>query len=225
MANIKLSMKRVQINKANSSMVLTIAAAAFIVVFSLVAARALLNKSSYQGKVISAKAKAVDQLEANITASNTLVASYKAFVGTPENVIGGNPNGTGERDGDNAKITLDALPSQYDFPALASSLEKILLTNNYKIDSITGIDDEVAQNTQKELVGPLAPVPMPFTVGASTNLAGARSLLETFEKSIRPIKVESLQASGSNGSLKLTVTAVTYFQPQKTLDIKMETIK
>lgn len=224
MAAIKLSMKRVQINKANSSMVLTIAAAAFVVVFSLVASRALLNKRAYQGKVISAKVKAVNQLEANITAANTLVTSYKAFVGTSENVIGGNPNGTGDRDGDNAKITLDALPSQYDFPALASSLEKILLTNNYKIDSISGTDDELAQQSKQQ--DPiLAPIPMPFTVGATTSISGARDLLTTFERSIRPIRVESLQATGSNSDLNLTVTASTYYQPQKTVDIKMEVIK
>lgn len=224
MAALKLSMKRVQINKANSSMVLTIAVAAFVVVFSLVASRALLAKRSYQGKVISAKAKAVDQLEANITAANSLVNSYKVFVGTPENVIGGSPDGTGDKDGDNAKITLDALPSQYDFPALASSLEKILISNNYKVDSITGTDDEVAQQTRQPGQAP-APVEMPFTVSASTSLAGSQELLKLFERSIRPIKVQSLQVSGSNADIKMSVSAVTFYQPGRTLDVKTEVIQ
>lgn len=207
-------------------MVLIIAAAAFVVVFSLVASRALLQKRAYNAKVISAKSKAVNQLEANITAANTLVASYKAFVGTSENVIGGNPSGTGDRDGDNAKITLDALPSEYDFPALASSLEKILAgSNGLEVDSITGTDEELAQQDKlKEQTVP-SPIPMSFTVGATTSLAGAKGLLTTFERSIRPIKVQTLQVSGSNADIKLTVTAQTYYQPKKTLDVQMEVIK
>ena len=125
MANTRQSAKHLQINKANSNMVIIIAVAAFVVVFSLVASRALLEKSSYQRRVIAAKQKASNQLKANVEASKSLQASYKTFVSNPNNIIGGNPSGSGDNDGDNAKITLDALPSQYDFPALTSSLEKI----------------------------------------------------------------------------------------------------
>lgn len=224
MANMKLSMKRVQISKANSSMVITIAIAAFIVVFSIIASRALLNKRAYQARVINAKEKAVDQLEANIKAANTLVASYKTFVETPENVIGGNPAGTGDRDGDNAKIILDALPSQYDFPALTSSLEKLLATNNYKVESITGTDDEIAQQENQQSATP-QPIEMPFTVVVKTNLEGAKNLLGIFQRSIRPIKVQTVEASGGNSDLTLTVTAITYYQPQKDLSIQTEVIK
>lgn len=223
MAKMKLSMKQVQINKANSSMVLAVAVAAFIVVFSLVASRALLQKRSYQARVITAKEKAADQLEANIKAANTLVASYQTFVNTSNNVIGGNPSGTGDKDGDNAKIILDALPSQYDFPALASSLEKVLATNNYKINSITGIDDEIAQQQAKE--GELQPIEIPFTVSVGTNLEGAKNLLTLFQKSIRPIKVQTVEATGSNSDMTLTITALTYYQPQKTVTIQTEVIQ
>ncbi len=170
------SLKRIQINKANTTMVIAIAVAAFVFTFSLVAGRSLLNKRSYQSKVIAGKEAAVKQLEANITASNTLAESYKTFVSSNENVIGGNPKGTGDRDGDNAKIILDALPSQYDFPALTSSVEKVLSTNGFKITAITGTDDEVAQQKTPESSTP-KPVDMPFEVSVTTNVAGIKNLL------------------------------------------------
>lgn len=222
MANV--SLKRVQINKANTTMVIATAVAAFVVTFSIIAGRALLSKRAYQAKVIGAKEKAVDQLEANIKATNSLVASYKAFVGTPSNVLGGNPTGTGDKDGDNAKIVLDALPSQYDFPALTSSLEKLLKGNGYTINTISGADDEVAQKQTPETGSP-QPVPMPFDISISTNLAGTKNLLSLLERSIRPVKVKTVNISGSNAEMDVTVSAETYYQPQKSLKIETEVVK
>lgn len=222
MAKMKLSMKQIQINKANSTMIIAVAISAAVIAFSLVACRALMQKRNYQAKVIGAKEKAADQLEANIEAANSLSAAYQTFINTPDNVIGGNPKGTGEKDGDNAKIILDALPSQYDFPALTSSLEKIL-ASNYKVDSITGTDEEITQNHAEQTTP--QPVPMPFTITVTTNLEGAKNLLSLFQRSIRPIKVQSVEATGDNNELKLTVAATTYYQPQKTVNIQTEVIK
>lgn len=222
MANV--SLKRVQIGKANTTMVIATAVAAFVVTFSIIAGRALLNKRSYQARVIGAKEKAVDQLQENIEATNTLVNSYKVFVSTPTNVIGGNPTGTGDKDGDNAKIVLDALPSQYDFPALASSLEKILKGNGYRIDSITGVDDEVAQQDTPETNNP-EPVAIPFELAVTTNLAGSKNLLTLLERSIRPIKVQTMSITGSNADMQVSITAETYYQPQKSLTIQTEVIR
>ncbi len=218
------SLKRVQISKANTTMVIATAIAAFALTFTVIAGRALLNKRAYQAKVINAKEKAVDQLEANIKATNSLATSYKAFVSTSSNVIGGNPAGTGDRDGDNAKIVLDALPSQYDFPALASSLEKIALDNGYKINSITGTDDEVIQKENKESINP-TPLAMPFQMSVQTNLTGAKNLLSLLERSIRPIKVQTVNLSGSNGELDVVITAETYYQPQKSLNIETKVVQ
>jgi hypothetical protein len=223
MASLQQSAKHLQINKANTTMVIAVAVAAFVVTFSLIAAKALLSKQSYQSRVIAGKQKASDQLKANVTAASSLVTSYKAFVSTSQNVIGGNPAGTADGDGDNAKITLDALPSQYDFPALASSLEKIMADNNLKIDSITGTDDELNQmNSQTPTP---QPVQMPFTIAVDTDLNGAKNLLGIFQRSIRPISVQTIDVNGSNNDLKLNITANTFYQPAKSLKIRTEVVK
>lgn len=224
MAQIRISAKRLQINKANSMIVGFIAGAAFVTVFSLVASKALWSKYSFQHRVISAKERAKTQLNANISAVNDLVASYQDFVSTPKNVLNGDPQGKGDKDGDNAKIVLDALPSKYDFPALTSSLEKLLSGKNYTINSITGTDDEVNQDTTNSNPNP-TPVTMPFQIGVTGTYTDLQSLVGTLEKSIRPFQIQTLTFSGNDTSLQLTIAAQTYYQPAKSLNITTKEIK
>src|SRR5579884_4256983 len=110
MADNGVLTKRVAISKANAQMVAVVAVASFVTVFCLVASRAVWSQNSYQARVTTAKEKAHQQLLKNIQAYGDLTSSYKAFISTPTNVIGGSPTGTGDNDGDNAKIILDALP-------------------------------------------------------------------------------------------------------------------
>ena len=84
------------------------------------------SQAAYQNRVINAKREANGQLQNNLTASKALVKIIpEGFLNTPKILQGATTAGSGDRDGDNGKIILDALPSQYDFPALATSLEKI----------------------------------------------------------------------------------------------------
>lgn len=221
---MEFSTKRLQISKANATMIGIIAGAVFVTVFSLVSARALWTQRGYQARVISKKEKARDQLDANLEAVGKLAASYQVFVGAPDNVIGGNPSGSGEKDGDNAKLILDALPSKYDFPALTTSLEKILTEKKFKIGSITGTDDELAQSTAAASDKP-TPQPMPFSINVTGSYSSIQDLIGTFEKSIRPFTMQKLTFSGNNNTMQLNATANTYFQPEKTLKIKQEVVK
>ncbi len=224
MAKPLISTKRLLIDKANSTIVIVVAVASFVTVFSLVATKALLSQRGYQARVTSEKEKAVKQLKANVNAVSTLQTAYKGFVDTPDNVLGGNPKGTGDKDGDNAKIVLDALPSKYDFPALASSLEKILSSQSIKIVSITGTDEEVQQEANQSSPTP-ALVDMPFQIAVSGNYAALQTLMGTLEKSIRPIQVQTLDFSGTDASMQLTITAKTFYQPSKSLSITTKDVK
>lgn len=223
MAAIKLSSKRVQISKANATMVGIMAAASFVVVFSLVASKALLSQQAYQSRVIKQKEKARDQLKANITAAESLVTAYKDFTGAPDNVLGGNPSGTGDRDGDNGKIILDALPSKYDFPAVATSLEKIITDRGYTVKTMTGTDQEVDQENKAE--SEPQPVDMPFTVTVEGSYASMKDLISAFDHSIRPIHIQTMNISGTASKLETEIHAKTYYQPAKNLNIKTEVVK
>ena len=73
----ELTTKRLQIDKANVTVVIAVSIAAFVTVFSLVAAKSLLSQRSYQATVIEKREQARDQLKENITAADQLTESYK----------------------------------------------------------------------------------------------------------------------------------------------------
>lgn len=224
MAQLRLSTKHLQISKANSRVVLFIAIAAFVTVFSLVSSRALLSKRSYQSRVIAGKEKAAKQLKDNLKAVSTLAASYAQFTNSSnQNVLGGTANGLGDKDGDNAKIVLDALPSKYDFPALASSLEKILNDRSYKVNSISGTDDELKQ-AQGAVANPVA-IPIPFVVQVTGTYDSTKDLVLILERSVRPFQIQTLSFTGQDAAIKLNINANTYYQPGKNLDITTKEVK
>ncbi len=218
------SAKRLMIDQANARIVAYVSIAAFIVVFSLVATKTLVSQASYQNRVIGKKRTAVTQLKSDIAATSQLKTAYDAFTGTSQNVLGGSPAGSGPQDGSNAKIVLDALPSSYDFPGLTTSLEALLSGQGVTITSIAGTDDEVAQSTNQSSTTP-QPVPIPFSISVQGDYTGIQNVIKAFENSIRPIQVQTLNLTGSQNKLTLTVTAQTYYQPAKSLNIKKVVVK
>lgn len=224
MEKMQLSTKRILIDKTNSRIVAYTAIAAFMVVFSLVASKTLIGQAAYQNRVIDAKKQAVSQLKTNIQSTSSLVTAYQAFVGTSQNIIGGTPSGNGPKDGDNAKVVLDALPSKYDFPALVTSLEKMLTSQNVQIQSITGTDDEVAQSSDQSSASP-QPIAMPFQISVTGNYKSIQNLVNTFNSSIRPFQIQTMQLSGNEKNMTLTMTAQTFYQPEKVFDISKKVVR
>jgi hypothetical protein len=225
MANVLPSTKRVLIDKANARVVVYVSVAAFILVFSLVATKTLIGQAAYQNRVIGAKRVAVNQLKSNISATSQLQSSYNAFVSTPQNALGGNPTGTGPQDGDNAKIVLDALPATYDFPGLTTSLEDLLTSQSgITINSITGTDEEATLGANSTSSNP-QPQPIPFSIAVTGSYGSLQGVISEFERSIRPVQVQNLTITGSGGTLDMTVSAQTYYQPAKSLNIKMEAVR
>ena len=211
--------KRKQVDKAQATMLAIVIGAVVVTVFCLVASKSLFTQAGYLGRVAGEKQKAVDQLKLNKEAVSKLVASYKAFASQNPNLIGGVSTGTGDRDGDNGRLVLDALPSKYDFPALATSLEKLL--TGYTINEISGSDDAVSQ----EQVANAQIVDMPFTLDVASDYAGIRTLMQTFEKSIRPFQIETVEISGTNTKLQTIIKAKTFYQPEKDLKIDKKVVK
>lgn len=224
MAEAPTATKRVQVNKATAMIVGVIAGASFVTVFSLVSSRALLSQRAYQARVITEKEKAKQTLIENEQSVEVLKTQYKAFVETSENIIGGNPKGEGEKDGDNARIVLGALPSKYDFPALATSLEKILTNTNFKIDVIAGSDDEIAQDSSNQQ-GATKPIEVPFQIGITGNYQAVQDLVKILERSIRPISIQTMNFEGTEGQMKIFISAKTYYQPTKTFNITTKEVK
>lgn len=217
--------KRIAINKANTQMVIIIGLASFVTVFCLVASRAVWSQTKYQSRVTAADQLAKNQLIANISASKNLIISYNKFVSQSTNIIGGSINGGGNNGGNNAKIILDALPSTYDFPALISSIEKILNQNNVNIASITGTDEELSEGSNNSSSSP-QPVSMPFSFTIdNANYTSVQQVMTTLQDSIRPMQVDSITLSGGTDNMTLTVNAHTYYQPAKSFSIVKQVVQ
>lgn len=217
--------KRSLIDKANVTIVVVTSIAVFITIFSLVSSKALFGQQSYQGRVIEAQETALSQLQTNITNAENLNSAYSAFVSSPQNIIGGSASGTSERDGDNARIVLDALPSKYDFPALATSVEKLIRTEGLAIASITGTDDESSQQASASSDSP-QPIEMPIKVSVVGDYDKTQSLISIFDRSIRPFVVNQIDfKANQGGGLTTDISATTYYQPARGFEFKTEVVK
>lgn len=223
MKTLQLNSKHTQIDKAQVTMVTAISVAVFLLIFATISVYSLAQKRTYQARVIAAREKARDQLKQNIEASNRLTESYKQFVAEQENIIGGSAVGSGDRDGDNARIILDALPSKYDYPALITSLEKIIKQQGLTIEAISGNDDEIAQLLANDSS---QTVEMPFDVSVKGDYAKIQDIVKLFERSIRPFNIQEItfKTIGDN-DITATIKAKSYFQPEKKLEFKSEEIK
>ena len=222
MAKQQISLKQLSIDKDNTAIVIAVGLASFIVIFSLVASNALLKQRAYQSRVITQKKAALKQLKTNVSEIEKLKTSYQTFAEEQQNILEGSATGQGSKDGDNPRIILDALPSKYDFPALATSMEKVF--KPYNLESLTGTDDELGQATAAASATP-QPVEIPFAVTMNGSAQTSKEILQLFEKSIRPMQIQRLTLNGQANQLKISVDGKTYFQPQKKFDVKTEKVQ
>lgn len=214
--NEKVSKEHGLISKNNTRMFVILAVAAVTLSFALVSSITLVKRMNYQAKVINARTKVQKQLKSNIAAVDSLLEAYKNFDEAAESVIG-----TADS---NSKVVLDALPSKYDFPALATSLEKLLVSGGFSDISISGSDNEAT--AEQNSTNP-APIEIPFTIAAKGSYANLQSLINSLRISIRPFKIMRLDitSSSSGDSMSFTISAVTFYQPEKNLEIPLVEVK
>jgi hypothetical protein len=207
------------IDAAYSKIIIIMSVAAIVSAFSVTASISLFSHEQYKNRVISAQQKALKQLKTDVIANNNLVKSYKAFVAPSRNIIGGSSSTVnGSNNGDNGKIILDALPSKYDFPAAISSIVKLLQNGGVTIGNIQSTDELLQQQGAQTSPNPI-PATIPFSFTVSGSYQNIENLINELQNSIRPIQFQTMQISGSQSNLTLTVTAQTYYQAEKIFKI------
>jgi Tfp pilus assembly protein PilO len=209
----RVSTKHLLVDKNNNIILYAAAITVAVVIFAIIATDALAKQMSYQGKVIRLRDQANELLQSNTAAAAAIVDAYQQFEGAGESVIG-----TADK---NPVIILNALPSKYDFPALTASIEALVRNSGVSLQSITGIDDE-ALATQ-DSINP-QPIEIPFQINAVGSLASIQLLVGNMELSIRPFKIISLSLRAQNTAVNATISAITYYQPEKLLDISQYTV-
>lgn|GEM_PF-1175310 len=174
-------------------------------------------------KVYSAKDKANKQLDENIKNAPQLVDSYNNL-------------------GSKKDLIADALPNTSDFPGLMALMENLAGSTGVSLKSITpsqtaqttatGVDPNAAAGTGTGTGGTasasaLKPEPQPYAVSLAfdASYSALSRLLLAIEQSARPMRVTSLQLSGSGGSLAVQMEVSTYYQDKAELPFSTETIK
>ena len=199
--------KKELISKANSRIFLTVAIASVVVSASLVASKILLDQRSFQSRVIDAKTEVNTQLEENIIASEDLIKSYEVF----------------EKGDVGPEVVLDALPSKYDFAALSASVEKLVSETGIDMDSFSGEDESA--DAIDSLAEP-APEAIEFSLSVSGSYEKIQEFLSDLERSIRPIKINSMDISkGGDDAFSLSLSLTTYYQPSRNLEITKRSIQ
>lgn len=216
--------KRQQIELAGRYMFIWVVAAAVAVSFCLATGQYLFSKWDYNNKILSAKYKASDTLTGNITAATELKKQVDALVANNDLAsVKTNPNDS------TTKSVLDALPITNDSAALATSLQKAILSRSgVTIESIT-VPPEGEENGDDEdaEAAPVTSTPQEvvFSFVVSGSYDKIKTLTNDLERTIRPIKVIAITMNGNDANLRATFDAITYYQPAKTVNATEETIK
>lgn len=210
--------KRQQIEVAGRVMFVWVAIAACALSFCAATGQYLFAKWQHNNNVMAAKQRALDTLSSNIKNSQDLIKDVDGLV-ADESLADVK---TDPKD-PNTKSVLDALPTTFDPAALATSLQRVVLSrSSVAIDNIS---------VPQELEGPseeaLKPVPqeMSFSFIISGSYENIKHAIADVEKTIRPIKITSINLAGSDNNLRAAVEAVTYYQPAKSVTVEEETIK
>jgi hypothetical protein len=213
--------KRTQIAKANKTMFLWIAIASALVGSALVVSFFLFQKAVFNEKVLGAKQDTVNALNTNNKVAPQLEDEIRVL-DTDQALISSKAN-----DSDQAiQVILDALPSDGNSLALGASLQNKLLAGvpgitsiqSLRVDPIAGIEslsddttvvDASASTTGKEIT----------LLAIKGSQEGIKAVLQNFEKSIRLIKITSMQIETQQDGQLLTLQAKAFYEPSKSIEL------
>ena len=208
--------KHAQIDKASTQTFAAVTVAAIVVSMSLVLLNILWGTSRFNTKVQGELEIARDALQTNLERVGPLQESFNRFE------IGDNLIPDQEEEKKNSELVLDALPSQFDFPELAASINNLAEEAGVELSSFNGTD--LGSDTSGSSSNPRAQE-IPFSMRVVGSYSGISKFLRGIENSIRPITVLSIDLTGSSSNLQASVTAETVYQPAVDLTIQKETIQ
>ncbi len=226
---MKITSKKLQIDRAQSTTLIVLAVAVIVCLFSLISAKRLWSQAAFQRHVVNARRESAAALKKDVTSAKQLISNYDTVIANnqkADNVLGGN-NTTSQKaqppDGDNPSIILDALPSTYDFPALISSVSHLLSSNGIINPGISGSDQSGTVSSLP--AGSPSPIPIQLSISAAGNLKSIKRVINDLERSIRPFDVTNVQLSGNDDNMAVTLTMRTYFQPATSLTIGSKAVQ
>lgn len=208
--------KRQQIEVAGRTMFIWIAIAAVSVSLCVATGQFLFTKWVHNNKVIAAKNEASGTLSANLSSISGLTQEVDALVAN-QALASVKSNASDV----NTKSVLDALPTTYDPAALGTSLQQVILSKSgVAIENIV-----VPQDIEGSGQTASTPQEMQFNFVISGEYSQVQKAILDVERTIRPIKITSMNLTGTDADLRASVEAVTYYQPAKTVTVGEEIVQ
>lgn len=201
-----------QVSNTNLSIIL------LLVTLLVVGASGLIAKNLITGiirntKVVDAKTRASNQLDLNLQDAPRLVDNYRQL-------------------GDRSTLIAAALPDTTDLPGLLVLLENISSDAGLKLKSVEPgfiADSLSSASTAKTATDTSVDPPKPKTFAVNAALDGSYPTLQKFvadmELSARPLRIDSIQLSGSGNALSAQLGLTTYYQDKGKLPYGKEVIK
>ena len=219
--------KRQQIDSSKRTMFIFVAVAAFVSGIALVASFFLVQQIWFQGRVISQKQATVNTINANLKAVDGLKDNIR-LLDTNEAL-----NSVKSSDDSSAvQAVLDALPTEPNADALGASLQVMFVgaIDGLTIESLSVTDpsDEgtlAASGSDSESESNDPNLGIGFSMSVSGSAEQLKALLARFERSIRVIKIDSLNVEASKDSLKMDIEGRAYYQPAYDVKIDKKVIK
>lgn len=219
--------KRQQIDSSKRTMFIFVAVAAFVSGMALVVSFFLVQQIWFQGRVISQKQATVNTINANLKAVDGLKDNIR-LLDTNEALS----SVKSSDDSSAVQAVLDALPTEPNADALGASLQVMFVgaIDGLTIESLSVTDpsDEGALGASGSDSEPESNDPnlgIGFSMSVSGSAEQLKALLARFERSIRVIKIDSLNVEASKDSLKMDIEGRAYYQPAYDVKIDKKVIK
>lgn len=224
--------KRQQIAKANRMMFMWIAGVSVVVGIALVGSIFLVQKALFNEKVLSEKSKTASTLVKNNEAVEELQDQIRVL-NTNDSLRGNMVPGQDQP----IQVVLDALPARANSSAFGASMQRRFLEADgirlESLDVMPVLDEETASydggssttSSSGESESDYQ-VRFTFVVSAeSSNAAALKDLLTRLERSIRPVSLTNVTLEVQGSRLQLRAEGHTYYQPERTADLKDKVIK
>lgn len=219
--------KRQQIDSSKRTMFIFVAVAAFVSGMALVVSFFLVQQIWFQGRVISQKQATVNTINANLKAVDGLKDNIR-LLDTNEALS----SVKSSDDSSAVQAVLDALPTEPNADALGASLQVMFVgaIDGLTIESLSVTDpsDEgalAASGSDSEPESNDPNLGIGFSMSVSGSAEQLKALLARFERSIRVIKIDSLNVEASKDSLKMDIEGRAYYQPAYDVKIDKKVIK
>jgi hypothetical protein len=219
--------KRTQIAQANRTMFFWIAIASALVGSAIVVSFFLAQKAIFNEKVLIEKQNTVSALDNNNKVAPELEDEIRVL-DTNQALISSKANDTDQA----IQVILDALPSDGNSLALGASLQNKLLAGitglttvqSLRVDPIAGVEALTTDTSVVDASEGTGENEITFQMSVKGSQDAIRAVLQNFERSIRLIKITSLQIETQPDGQLMTVQAKAFYEPSKSIELKDKVI-